>query len=148
MYLWFGKVKDDFDCFVLLLKLLFVYGVLFDMLIVQGVEWVQIDELIFVIEFDVEWCYVFCIVYVVLEMCCIKLLFVMYFGQFQDNLMFVVLLLVDGLYIDVINVCDEVDVLVCELLFECVLLIGVINGCNIWKMDLNVMFDWFELFVK
>src|SRR5690606_6419906 len=51
---------------------------------------------------------------------------------------------VQGLHIDAINGRTEVDQVVAQLPAAKVLSLGVINGRNIWKTDLNVALDWLE----
>lgn len=143
-YLWLGKVKDDSDRLALLPKLLPVYGALLDTLTAQGVEWVQIDEPILVTELDAEWRHALRIAYDTLETRRIKVLLATYFGQLQDNLSLAASLPVDGLHIDAVNARDEVDALVRALPADRVLSVGVINGRNIWKTDLNAALDWLE----
>ncbi|QTO45276.1 5-methyltetrahydropteroyltriglutamate--homocysteine S-methyltransferase [Burkholderia latens] len=147
-YLWLGKVKDDSDRLALLPKLLPVYGALLDTLTAQGVEWVQIDEPILVTELDAEWRHALRIAYDTLETRRIKVLLATYFGQLQDNLSLAASLPVDGLHIDAVNARDEVDALVRALPADRVLSMGVINGRNIWKTDLNAALDWLEPLAK
>ncbi|AOK08294.1 5-methyltetrahydropteroyltriglutamate--homocysteine S-methyltransferase [Burkholderia sp. AU19243] len=147
-YLWLGKVKDDSDRLALLPKLLPVYGALLDTLTAQGVEWVQIDEPILVTELDAEWRHALRIAYDTLETRRIKVLLATYFGQLQDNLSLAASLPVDGLHIDAVNARDEVDALVRALPADRVLSLGVINGRNIWKTDLNAALDWLEPLAK
>ncbi|PCE32314.1 5-methyltetrahydropteroyltriglutamate--homocysteine S-methyltransferase [Burkholderia ubonensis] len=147
-YLWLGKAKDDSDRLALLPKLLPVYGALLDTLTAQGVEWVQIDEPILVTELDAEWQQAFRIAYEALETRRIKLLLATYFGRLQGNLALASALPVDGLHVDAINARDEVDALARELPADRVLSVGVINGRNIWKTDLNAALDWLEPLAK
>ncbi|WP_175954899.1 5-methyltetrahydropteroyltriglutamate--homocysteine S-methyltransferase [Burkholderia sp. BCC0405] len=147
-YLWLGKAKDDSDRLALLPKLLPVYGALLDTLTAQGVEWIQVDEPILVIELDDEWQQAFKTAYAALETRRIKVLLATYFGQLQSNLALASSLPVDGLHVDAINARDEVDALVRELPAERVLSVGAINGRNIWKTDLNATLDWLEPLAK
>lgn len=55
-YLWQGKAKGDaFDKLELLDRLLPVYGEVLERLAAQGVEWVQIDEPILVLDLPQDW---------------------------------------------------------------------------------------------
>src|SRR5690606_5600318 len=55
-YLWLGKAKGEaFDKLELLERLLPVYGEVLERLAVQGVEWVQIDEPILVMDLPQDW---------------------------------------------------------------------------------------------
>ncbi|MDD2338359.1 MAG: 5-methyltetrahydropteroyltriglutamate--homocysteine S-methyltransferase, partial [Geobacteraceae bacterium] len=73
-YLAIGKAKDDSDKLVLLPRLLPVYAELLNALAAQGVEWVQIDEPILVMELDAEWRQAFTAAYQTLNAGKIKLL--------------------------------------------------------------------------
>jgi 5-methyltetrahydropteroyltriglutamate--homocysteine methyltransferase len=147
-YLWLGKAKDESDRLALLPKLLPVYGALLDNFAAQGVEWVQIDEPALVTELDPVWQQAFVTAYEALETRRVKLLLATYFGQLLDNLPLACSLPVDGLHIDTINAREEVATLVRELPAARVLSLGVINGRNIWKTDLNGVLDWLEPVAK
>jgi len=54
-YLWLGKTRDASDKLALLPRLLPVYLELLKQLSEQGLEWVQIDEPILVIDLSTEW---------------------------------------------------------------------------------------------
>lgn len=55
-YLWLGKAKGaEFDKLELLDRLLPLYGQIFQRLAAQGVEWVQIDEPILVLDLPQDW---------------------------------------------------------------------------------------------
>ena len=55
-YLWLGKAKGgDFDRLELVERLLPLYGQIFQRLAAKGVEWVQIDEPILVLDLPQDW---------------------------------------------------------------------------------------------
>lgn len=143
-YLAIGKAKDGSDKLALLPQLLQVYAQLLENLAVQGVEWVQIDEPILVTELDVAWQHAFNIAYHQLKNSRVKLLLATYFGQLADNQYLAVNLPVAGLHIDAINGRNEILPLVGMLPGHKVLSLGVINGRNIWKTNLNATLDWLE----
>ncbi len=143
-YLWLGKSKDDSDKLALLPRLLPVYAALLDYFTAQGVEWVQIDEPALVTELDAAWREAFVTAYDALETRRVKLLLATYFGQLQENLELTCKLPVDGLHIDAINARDEVAQVAARLPAGTVLSVGVINGRNIWKTDLNAALQWLE----
>ena len=147
-YLAIGKAKDDSDKLVLLADLLPVYVELLNTLAEQGVEWVQIDEPILVTELDNDWKGAFKTAYAALSTGKVKLLLATYFGQLQDNLALVANLPVQGVHVDAINARNEVDTLIAKLPATSVLSLGVINGRNIWKTDLNNLLDWLEPVAK
>lgn len=143
-YLAIGKSKDDSDRLALLPQLLQVYTELLETLIAQGVEWVQIDEPILVTELTAEWQHAFNLAYHQLKSSRVKLLLATYFGPLADNQYLAANLPVAGLHVDAINARSEVVPLISMLPAHKVLSVGVINGRNIWKTDLNATLDWLE----
>ncbi|MGP1717618.1 MAG: 5-methyltetrahydropteroyltriglutamate--homocysteine S-methyltransferase [Methylophilus sp.] len=143
-YLAIGKTKDDSNQLALLPQLLQVYTELLETLATQGVEWVQIDEPILVTELDAEWQHAFNLAYHQLKSSRVKLLVATYFGQLADNQYLAANLPVAGLHVDAINARSEIVPLIGMLPAHKVLSVGVINGRNIWKTDLNATLDWLE----
>ncbi|MGC4060248.1 MAG: 5-methyltetrahydropteroyltriglutamate--homocysteine S-methyltransferase [Aquabacterium sp.] len=143
-YLAQGKAKDHSDKLALLERILPVYAQLLDTLAAQGVEWVQIDEPILVTELDADWKHAFNTAYHQLKASKVKLLLATYFGQLQENLHLAANLPVAGLHIDAINGRDDIQPLLNVLPAHKVVSLGVINGRNIWKTDLNATLDWLE----
>lgn len=143
-YLAIGKAKDDSDRLALLPQLVNVYTELLEILAAQGVEWVQVDEPILVTELDTQWQHAFNLAYHQLKSSRIKLLVATYFGQLADNQYLAANLPVAGLHVDAINARSEIVPLINLLPAHKVLSIGVINGRNIWKTDLNATLDWLE----
>jgi len=142
-YLAIGKEKDDSNKLDLLPKLLEVYSELLEVLVTQGIEWVQIDEPILVTELSSELKTAFEISYSKLNNSNLKILLATYFGTLQDNLNVVAKLPIAGLHIDAINGRSEVDAVISKLSGK-VISLGVVNGRNIWKSDLNAILDWVE----
>jgi len=143
-YLAIGKAKDDSDRLALLPQLLQVYTELLETLAAQGVEWVQIDEPILVTELTAEWQHAFNLAYHQLKASRVKLLLATYFGPLADNQYLAANLPVAGLHVDAINARSEIVPLIGMLPAHKVLSVGVINGRNIWKTDLNATLDWLE----
>lgn len=143
-YLAIGKTKDDSDRLALLPPLLNAYTELLETLAAQGVEWVQIDEPILVTELDTAWQHAFNLAYHQLKSSRVKLLVATYFGQLADNQYLAANLPVAGLHIDAINARHEILPLIGMLPAHKVLSVGVINGRNIWKTDLNATLEWLE----
>lgn len=143
-YLRIGKAKDGSKRLALLARLLPVYSELLDSLAAQGVEWVQIDEPILVTELDADWQHAFNLAYHHLKSSRVKLLLATYFGTLQENLYLACNLPVAGLHIDAINAKNEVLPALNLISSYKVLSLGVINGRNVWKTDLNATLDWLE----
>ncbi|MBF5038456.1 5-methyltetrahydropteroyltriglutamate--homocysteine S-methyltransferase [Methylophilus sp. 13] len=141
-YLAIGKAKDDSDRLALLPQLLNVYAELLETLAQQGVAWVQVDEPVLVTELTSEWQHAFNLAYHQLKSSRVKLLLATYFGPLADNQYLAANLPVAGLHIDAINARHEIVPLLAILPAHKVLSLGVINGRNIWKTDLNATLDW------
>lgn len=143
-YLWLSKTKDDSNKLDLLNRLIPVYQSLLAKLAEAGVEWVQIDEPALVTELDTEWTDAFEIAYQELSTSKPKILLATYFGSLQENLDLVTKLPVAGVHLDAISAQGEVHKIDDFLASSKVLSLGVINGRNIWKSDLNSILSWLE----
>jgi hypothetical protein len=78
------------------------------------------------------------------QSCKVKLLLATYFGQLLENAYLAANLPVAGLHVDAIARPGDVQPLIGLLPAHKVLSLGVINGRNIWKTDLNATLDWLE----
>ncbi len=143
-YLALGKSKDGSDPLALLPHLLPVYVELLDALADAGVKWVQIDEPLLVTELDARWRHALTHAYHELKRCRVKLLVASYFGRLGENAYLAAHLPVAGLHIDAINGREDVLPLIGLLPAHKVLSLGVVNGRNVWKTDLNATLDWLE----
>jgi len=143
-YLWLGKAKDDSDRLLLLESLLPVYSELLELLADRGVEWVQIDEPALVTDLDADWRHAFSLAYHHLKTSAPKLLVTTYFGELRENLQLACELPVAGLHLDAISAPQEVPRVVDWLPPHKQLSLGVINGRNIWRSDLEKTLDWLE----
>lgn len=140
-WLWLGKTKGgDFDKLTLLEWLLPVYGQLLQRLKKQGVEWVQIDEPILALDLPRAWRNAFESVYHRLHTPGLKRLLATYFGPLQDNLAVACNLPVDGLHIDAIRAANELATVMDKLPAYKVLSVGIVDGRNIWRTDLDAAF--------
>ena len=143
-YLWLGKEKDHSNRLDLLPRLLPAYAQLLHQLSEAGCEWVQIDEPILVTELSPAWRHALRIAYFDLQRQPIKLLLACYFGSLQENLQLLLELPVSGIHVDAIRGRKDIAALVDWLPTHKVLSLGVIDGRNIWKTDLNTALDWLE----
>jgi 5-methyltetrahydropteroyltriglutamate--homocysteine methyltransferase len=143
-YLALGKARDNVDKLKLLPRLLPAYAQLLESLAAEGVAWVQIDEPILATELGAEWKHAFNVAYHDLKGCRVKLLLATYFGQLQENAYLATNLPVAGLHIDTISGRGDVAPVMNLLPSNKVLSLGVINGRNVWKTDLNAVLDWIE----
>lgn len=143
-YLWLGKSKDGSNKLTLLEPLLKVYGELLNALHATGISWVQIDEPILSTELNNEWRQAINLAYHNLKSNPVHILLTNYFGQTKENIKFVCDLPVAGIHIDAINAAEEVNQWLDWLPIHQVVSLGVINGRNIWKSDLNKIIDYLE----
>jgi len=143
-YLWLGKSKDGSDPLALLERILPVYGNLLDQLAEAGADWVQVDEPALVTELDDRWRHAFSLAYHHLKAARPKLLLITYFGQLRENLQLACELPVAGLHLDAVAARPEAERLADWLAPHKVLSLGVINGRNVWKTDLNATLEWLE----
>lgn len=144
-YLWLGKVKGDaFDKLELLPRLLPVYAEVLQYLAALGVEWVQIDEPILVLDLPLVWQNAFEAVYNQLQPRNLKVLLATYFGELRDNLRLACNLPVAGLHLDAVRGREEVARVLDNLPPYKVLSLGVVDGRNLWKTDLNTLLEWLE----
>ncbi|WP_278396789.1 5-methyltetrahydropteroyltriglutamate--homocysteine S-methyltransferase [Stutzerimonas kunmingensis] len=140
-YLWLGKLKGEdaerFDKLELLERLLPVYGEVLDRLAAQGVEWVQIDEPILAIDLPQDWKNAFERAYNLLQRAPLKKLVATYFGGLEDNLSLAAALPVDGLHIDLVRAPEQYPLILDWLPAYKVLSLGLVNGRNVWRCDLE-----------
>lgn len=137
-YLWLGKPKGaDFDKLDLLDRLLPLYGQIFARLAALGVEWVQIDEPILVLDLPQDWKNAFERAYNQIQRDPLKKLLATYFGGLEENLGLAANLPVDGLHIDLVRAPDQYPTILDRLPAYKVLSLGVVNGRNVWRCDLQ-----------
>ncbi|WP_460119723.1 5-methyltetrahydropteroyltriglutamate--homocysteine S-methyltransferase [Pseudomonas sp. H3_G09] len=137
-YLWLGKTKGaDFDKLELLDRLLPLYGQIFARLAALGVEWVQIDEPILVLDLPQDWKNAFERAYNQIQRDPLKKLLATYFGGLEENLGLAANLPVDGLHIDLVRAPDQYPTILDRLPAYKVLSLGVVNGRNVWRCDLQ-----------
>ena len=137
-YLWLGKAQGDgFDKLDLLDRLLPIYGEILGRLAAQGVEWVQIDEPILSLDLPQDWKSAFERAYHSLQYSPLKKLIATYFGGLEDNLGLAVSLPVDGLHVDLVRAPEQLALVLDRLPTYKVLSVGVVNGRNVWRCDLD-----------
>ncbi|WP_205341395.1 5-methyltetrahydropteroyltriglutamate--homocysteine S-methyltransferase [Denitrificimonas caeni] len=141
-WLWLGKVKgEEFNKLDLLDKLLPIYGEIFQRLAAQGVEWVQVDEPILSLDLPQEWKNAFERAYNLLQREPIKKLVATYFSGLEDNLGLAAALPVDGLHIDLVRAPEQYPTILDRLPAYKVLSLGVVNGRNVWRCDLEKVLE-------
>jgi 5-methyltetrahydropteroyltriglutamate--homocysteine methyltransferase len=137
-YLWLGKVKqENFDKLTLLKKLKNVYVEVLTELTDQGIEWVQIDEPILVLDLPPSWQKAFQETYEQLQVKPLKLLLTTYFGGLGENAELACQLPTAGLHIDVVRDDQQIHPVLSRMPVEKILSIGIVDGRNIWRTDLR-----------
>jgi len=144
-YLWLAKTKGEaFERLDLLDALVPVYSEILMRLKQQGVEWVQIDEPILVLELPLAWQRGFESVYTRLVSKRPKLLLATYFGALENNLQTACRLPIDGLHVDIVRAPEQLERVVDWLPSPKMLSLGIIDGRNIWRADLSMLLEQLE----
>lgn len=139
-WLWLGKVKGEpFDRLELLASVLPVYQQVLAALAARGIEWVQIDEPILVLDLPDPWRQAYLPAYQALAGQ-VKLLLTSYFEGVTPNLDVITALPVQGLHVDLVLGDDEIHTLHQRLPEGWVLSAGLVNGRNVWRADLSKQF--------
>jgi 5-methyltetrahydropteroyltriglutamate--homocysteine methyltransferase len=142
-WLWLGKGDaygegaGDPAKLELLQNLLPVYEQVLARLAGQGVDWVQIDEPILTLELPQAWRAAFADVYRRLVGGGVKLLLTSYFEGLDLNLDVVRSLPVQGLHVDLVRAPGQLPAVLEGLRADQVLSLGVIDGRNVWRTDLD-----------
>lgn len=137
-YLWLGKCKGgDFERLDLLERLLPVYGEILQRLKTLGVDWVQIDEPILGLDLPQAWKAGFERAYNLLQREPGRKLIATYFAGLEDNLALAAGLPVDGLHVDLVRAPEQFPVVLDWLPAYKVLSLGVVDGRNVWRTDLD-----------
>jgi len=137
-FLWLGKAKDaGLDRLSLLDQLLPVYGQVLDRLKAQGVQWVQIDEPILGLDLPAPWRSAFENSYWQLNQVGVPLLLATYFSPLEENLSLACRLPVAGLHVDGVRAPHELTSIADWLPVHKVLSVGIVDGRNIWRTDLD-----------
>ncbi|HAS03376.1 MAG TPA: 5-methyltetrahydropteroyltriglutamate--homocysteine S-methyltransferase [Pasteurella multocida] len=141
--LWLGKEKGEtFNRFELLAKLVPVYVEILNALVAEGAEWIQIDEPALAVDLPTERIEAYKAVYTTLkEKVKAKLLLATYFGSVAEHAPLLKGLPVDGLHIDLVRAPAQ---LAAFEDYNKVLSVGVIDGRNIWRANLNQVLDVVE----
>lgn len=140
-YLWLGKIRNEenntFDKLKFLDKLLPVYQEIFAQLKKRGIEWVQIDEPILVLDLPAEWQQAYKTTYQQLNFQGLRCLLTTYFSSISSNLSVINQLPVHGLHIDICSAPDQLATVIATLPHDRILSVGIVNGRNIWRSNLQ-----------
>ncbi|HKO89347.1 MAG TPA: 5-methyltetrahydropteroyltriglutamate--homocysteine S-methyltransferase [Burkholderiales bacterium] len=138
-YLYLGKCRGaPFDRLQLLERLVPVYAQILRRLANKGVEWVQFDEPLLVTDVEPAWLHALQSVYASLAQAGgPKLLLATYFDSVARHASALKTLPVDGVHIDLIRAPDQLDTFLTSYPKDKVLSLGVVDGRNIWRTDLE-----------
>ncbi|TNH03674.1 5-methyltetrahydropteroyltriglutamate--homocysteine S-methyltransferase [Testudinibacter sp. TR-2022] len=142
-FLWLGKEKgkQTFNRLDLLDKLLPVYEEILTALVQAGAEWIQIDEPALTVDLPTEWIAAFKPTYERLAKVQAKLLLATYFGSVAEHTDLLKSLPIDGLHLDLVRAPQQISAFAD---YDKVLSLGVIDGRNIWRANLNQVLDVVE----
>ena len=117
-------------------KLLPVYKQLLSELKAEGVEWVQIDEPVLVLESAGQYAEQYRSAYTELAPVSPKILLATYYGRLESNVEFVSKLPIAGLHIDLDREPGQLGNVIAAIRnTKIVLSLGLVSGRNIWKND-------------
>ncbi|MGH8028152.1 MAG: 5-methyltetrahydropteroyltriglutamate--homocysteine S-methyltransferase, partial [Pseudoxanthomonas sp.] len=137
-FLLLSKTVDGSDRLDLLDRLLPVYAELLGKLKDAGAEWVQIDEPCLALDQDADDHIAYRTAYAALENAPRpKLLLATYFGALNDNLALAASLPVDGLHVDLVRGKEQLDAVLKALPGQRVLSLGLVDGRNVWRSNLD-----------
>ncbi|KAG2156154.1 cobalamin-independent synthase [Suillus clintonianus] len=139
-YLVLGKAAKEasatFQPISLLPKILPVYKQLLSELKAAGVESVQVDEPILVLDKGADLDKQYASAYAELAPVAPKIMLTTYFNRLDSNISFIAKLPVAGLHIDLVRAPQQLgEVLAAIKSTPIVLSLGVVSGRNIWKAD-------------
>ncbi|MBB6012001.1 5-methyltetrahydropteroyltriglutamate--homocysteine methyltransferase [Aquamicrobium lusatiense] len=141
---------EEFDLLSLLPKLLPVYTDLLNRLHAAGADWVQIDEPCLVLDLEageraaLETAYN----HFATEVPALSLMLATYFGALGDNRDLAASLPVSGLHVDLARAPEQIEAVAAKLSSNTVLSLGVIDGRNVWRADLNAILDYLKPVVE
>lgn len=138
-FLLLGKEKEDgFYRLDLLDKVLPVYVGLLKSLEAKGAEWIQIDEPYLALDLDDEQRNAIQKAFDYIRTNTrLKIIATTYFDGLKDNAQLAVNLPVEALHIDLVRCPEQLDSILNILPADKILSLGVVDGRNIWKNDLE-----------
>ncbi|HUK22561.1 MAG TPA: 5-methyltetrahydropteroyltriglutamate--homocysteine S-methyltransferase [Gemmatimonadales bacterium] len=142
-----GKTRSDrFDRLELLDGLLPVYAQVLNELVSAGAQWIQIDEPCLALDrTDAERAaYAKAYRFLSDRVPRAKLLLATYFAGLDDNLRAALALPVQGIHIDCVRAPAQLDSVLKAWPKGRILSLGVVDGRNIWKADLNAALEKLE----
>tara|TARA_R100000005_G_scaffold96726_1_gene86826 strand:- start:9202 stop:11544 length:2343 start_codon:yes stop_codon:yes gene_type:complete len=146
-YLRLGKSADaDFDPLSLLDRLLPVYAEILGKLSASGADWVQMDEPCLVLDMNTETRDALrrSYAYFAEKLPEMKIMLATYFGGLGDDLDLALNLPVSGVHLDLVRAPEMLETAVSQAPHDLVLSLGVIDGRNVWRADLERLYGWLK----
>ncbi len=144
-YLSLGKAKSpSLDPLSLLDRLLPIYRDVLSALADAGADWVQIDEPVLALDISDAQREAFGAAYQSLSGSRVKILLATCFEKLAENLPLAASLPVQGLHVDLVRAPEQLDAVLSVWPRTRLLSLGVIDGRNIWRSDLNSAFSLVE----
>lgn len=145
-FLRLGKGPEGFDPLSLIDGLLPVYVDILRRLQAAGADWVQIDEPVLVLDADAATAAALQKAYARLaqDVPGVKVMLAGYFGGLEDNLDLAVALPVAGLHVDLVRAPEQLEAVLEKAPADLVLSLGVVDGRNIWRADLEAILGRLE----
>lgn len=146
-FLWLGKEAGPWDPgrsrLDLAARLVPVYADILDRLARMGIAWVQVDEPILVLDLPEAWRRTFGEAYGSLAAgrSRPRILVATYYGGLDDNLDAIASLPVEGLHVDLVRDPGQRDAVLGAWPGNRVLSLGVVDGRNVWRADLDATLD-------
>lgn len=142
--LWLGKAKGNFDKLTLLPKLLQAYQLVIKRLEALGCPWIQLEEPIIALDLSEPWQDALRICYEELDFSASKCLLVTYFGSVEHQLDCLKTLKIDGLHLQATELDAKVEKVIQAMGDEKIISLGIIDGRNIWRADLQKILTWLK----
>ncbi len=144
-FLWLAKRLDGGDKLEALDALLDVYTEALRALAAEGVQWVQLDEPILVLDLPEPWRQALRTAHERLAAAGgPKRLLATYFGRLGDQLDLACELPVDALHVDATRGGEELERIAERLPAGRILSVGIVDGRNVWRTDLDAALDRLE----
>jgi 5-methyltetrahydropteroyltriglutamate--homocysteine methyltransferase len=136
-FLLLGKMRKGGDALSLLPKLLPVYAQLLGELKAAGAEWVQIDEPFLALDLTDAQRKAYSEAFKTLAGAGLKIALTTYFAGLRENAATAFALPVDAVHIDLVREPQQLDAALAAIQPHQILSLGLIDGRNIWKANLE-----------
>jgi 5-methyltetrahydropteroyltriglutamate--homocysteine methyltransferase len=140
-----GRNADPLD---FLDDVLAIYCDVLDQLSEAGAAWVQIDEPVLVLDLNARQRAAVTRAYARFARRGPKLMLATYFGALGDNFGLATSLPVEGLHVDLVRAPEQLAPLVAAARKDLLLSLGVIDGRNVWRADLEALLERLEPVAK